>query len=100
MATAPALSDHDALLVAGVDEAGRGPLAGPVVVAAIVYMAVFGRKLLEGESMLERTQAPNRGEQDDLFAAYKLNRNLFKAKVPENSFLIDRPLAESTLREM
>ena len=71
----------------------------PVVVAAIVYMAVFGRKLLEGESMLERTQAPNRGEQDDLFAAYKLNRNLFKAKVPENSFLIDRPLAESTLRE-
>lgn len=37
MATAPALPDHDALLVAGVDEAGRGPLAGPVVVAAVVF---------------------------------------------------------------
>jgi di/tricarboxylate transporter len=71
----------------------------PVVVAAIIYMAVFGRKLLEGESMLERTQAPNRGEQGDLVTAYGLNRNLFKAKVPENSFLIDRPLEESTLRE-
>jgi di/tricarboxylate transporter len=71
----------------------------PVVVAAIIYMALFGRKLLEGESMLERTQAPNRGEQGDLVTAYGLNRNLFKAKVPENSFLIDRPLEESTLRE-
>src|SRR5690606_22014946 len=26
-----------AMLVAGVDEAGRGPLAGPVVVAAVVF---------------------------------------------------------------
>ena len=71
----------------------------PVVIAAIVYMAVFGRKMLGGESMLERTQAPSRGEQSDLVAAYGLSRNLFKAKVPENSFLIDRPLADSTLRE-
>ncbi len=38
MAAAPAPTDHDAsLLVAGVDEAGRGPLAGPVVVAAVVF---------------------------------------------------------------
>lgn len=71
----------------------------PVVVAAIVYMAVFGRTLLQGESMLERTQAPNRRQEGDLFAAYGLSQNLFKAKVPENSFLIDRPLSESTLRE-
>ena len=71
----------------------------PVVIASIIYMAVFGRRLLGGESMLERTQAPSRSEQGDLVAAYKLNRNLFKAKVPENSFLIDRPLADSTLRE-
>jgi len=28
--------DGDALLVAGVDEAGRGPLAGPVVAAAVI----------------------------------------------------------------
>ena len=34
-APAPTVADA-ALLVAGVDEAGRGPLAGPVVVAAVV----------------------------------------------------------------
>jgi len=28
------LKDHN--LIAGIDEAGRGPLAGPVVVAAVV----------------------------------------------------------------
>ena len=38
MAAAPASPDLDARpLVAGVDEAGRGPLAGPVVVAAVVF---------------------------------------------------------------
>ena len=71
----------------------------PVVVASIVYMALLGRTLLQGESMLERTQAPNSGERDDLVAAYGLGQNLFKAKVPEGSLLIDRPLSESTLRE-
>jgi len=71
----------------------------PVVVASIIYMAVYGRKLLQGESMLERTQAPNRGDGADLVAAYGLGGNLFRARVPENSFLIDRPLEASTLRE-
>ena len=38
MAAVTAIPDPDArLLVAGVDEAGRGPLAGPVVVAAVVF---------------------------------------------------------------
>lgn len=71
----------------------------PVVVASIVYMALLGSTLLQGESMLERTQAPNSGVQDDLVTAYGLGQSLFKAKVPENSLLIDRPLSESTLRE-
>ncbi len=31
------LSIHGQALVAGIDEAGRGPLAGPVVVAAVVF---------------------------------------------------------------
>ena len=31
------LSLHAGSLVAGIDEAGRGPLAGPVVVAAVVF---------------------------------------------------------------
>ncbi|MBK9155434.1 MAG: SLC13 family permease [Chloracidobacterium sp.] len=71
----------------------------PVVIASIIYMSVYGRTLLKGESMLERTQAPNRGDSADLVAAYGLGGNLFRARVPENSFLIDRPLEESTLRE-
>ena len=33
----PTAPDPRALRVAGIDEAGRGPLAGPVVVAAVVF---------------------------------------------------------------
>src|SRR5690606_7316385 len=40
------LSPHPQALVAGVDEAGRGPLAGPVVVAAVVFPA--GRTPVNG----------------------------------------------------
>ncbi len=71
----------------------------PVVITGIVYMALFGRKYLAGETPVERTQVPNVGERDDLIFAYGLERNLFRARVPKNSFLIDRPLSESTLRE-
>ena len=37
--TAPFAPDTATLRIAGVDEAGRGPLAGPVVVAAVVFPA-------------------------------------------------------------
>jgi ribonuclease HII len=33
----PPPSPHSRLYIAGIDEAGRGPLAGPVVVAAVVF---------------------------------------------------------------
>jgi di/tricarboxylate transporter len=75
------------------------PVGIPLVVIGILYVAFIGKKSLPGESMLERTIAPNREEQKDLVATYNLGENLFRARVPENSFLIDKPLSESTLRE-
>ena len=54
---------------------------------------------LPGESFIERTTAPNKHAESDLVAAYHLGENLFRAKVPENSFLIGKTLAECTLRE-
>jgi ribonuclease HII len=35
------LWSHEFTLVAGVDEAGRGPLAGPVVAAAVILPATW-----------------------------------------------------------
>jgi di/tricarboxylate transporter len=75
------------------------PVGIPMVVAGILYIALIGRKQLPGESMLERTSAPNREEHADLIETYKLGENLFRARVPENSFLNEKPLSESTLRE-
>ncbi|MBV9242566.1 MAG: SLC13 family permease [Acidobacteria bacterium] len=74
------------------------PVGIPVVIAGICYIAFFGRLSLPGDSPLERTQAPERGP-SDLVATYHLGEKLFRAKVPDRSFLIGKQLAESTLRE-
>ncbi len=75
------------------------PVGIPIIIAGILYVALVGRKFLPGESPIERTLAPNREIRDDLIAAYHLGANLFRARVPENSSLIDKPLSESHLRE-
>lgn len=75
------------------------PVGIPLVIAGILYVAFIGRKMLPGESALERSIAPNKEEQQDLIAAYHLDQNLFRARVPQESFLIGKSLAASTLRE-
>lgn len=49
-------------VVAGVDEAGRGPLAGPVCAAAVVLPADFDHKILNDSKQLTARQ------RDDLYA--------------------------------
>ena len=75
------------------------PVGIPIVVVGIAYIALIGRKSLSGESALERTQAPSGEQQEDLVETYHLNKNLFRAGVPENSFLTGKTIAECTLRE-
>ena len=75
------------------------PVGIPLVVVGIAYIALVGRKSLPGESLLERTQAPSKKNQEDLVETYHLDKKLFRAGVPENSFLIGKTIAECTLRE-
>jgi di/tricarboxylate transporter len=76
------------------------PLGSVIVVTGILYVTFVGRRLLPGESALDRTQAPNSPERTgDLISTYGLGKSLFRAGVPKNSFLIDKTLAECTLRE-
>src|SRR5262249_15555407 len=74
------------------------PVGTLVVVAGILYIALLGRRLLPSDS-IERTQAPNASRTNDLVEAYGLGRSLFRARLPENSSLIGKTLAESHLRE-
>ncbi len=73
------------------------PVGVPIVVVGILYIAFVGRRQLRGEAAIERTVAPS--AQKDLVETYHLDENLFRAKVPENSFLIDKKIADCTLRE-
>jgi di/tricarboxylate transporter len=75
------------------------PVGILLIVAGIAYVALIGKKLLAGESMLEKTLAPDRERRKDLVSAYNLGENLFRARVPKRSFLIGKELRESTLRE-
>ncbi len=46
------LTPFEATLTAGVDEAGRGPLAGPVVVAAVILPVEYDLKFLDDSKRL------------------------------------------------
>ena len=74
------------------------PVGVPLVVVGIFYIAFVGRRQLRGDSAVDRTVAPS-SQTKDLVETYHLDENLFRAKVPENSFLIDKKIAECTLRE-
>lgn len=75
------------------------PVGVPIVIAGILYVAFIGRRSLPGDSPLERTHAPDASKRADLIEAYGLGEKLFRARVPENSFLIGKKLSECTLRE-
>ena len=57
--------------VAGVDEAGRGPLAGPVLAAAVVLPRRVPRKLA---ALLDDSKKLDQGQRDSAFAALLLAR--------------------------
>lgn len=52
-------------IVAGIDEAGRGPLAGPVVAAAVILPTKLPRKLRSGLDDSKKVPPPRR---EELFA--------------------------------
>ncbi|MBI1882433.1 MAG: SLC13 family permease [Chloroflexi bacterium] len=74
------------------------PVGLPIVVIGITYMALWGRRLLPVESPADQllVQQQNKG---DLAEVYRLGERLFRAQIPAKSSLIDRPLAQSALRE-
>lgn len=75
------------------------PVGIPIVIVGVLYIAIFGRKILPGDSPIERSIAPNKEDYQDLIEAYHLGENLFRARVPQESFLIGKSLSKSTLRE-
>ncbi len=73
------------------------PVGLILVLVGVLYMALVGRRRLPARSIAERVRA---GEEGDLLDLYGLERRLFRARVPTGSRLIERPLAESGLREV
>lgn len=75
------------------------PVGIPIIVFGILYIALIGRNSLPGDSPIERTMAPDASAKGDLIEAYRLGEKLFRARIPENSFLTGKRLNECTLRE-
>lgn len=75
------------------------PVGLPLVFFGIVYMAIFGRRLLPRETSIERSNAILQAQNNDLLNMYHLGERLFRARIPAGSYLIGKNLADSTLRE-
>lgn len=75
------------------------PVGIPVIIFGVLYVAFIGRNFLAKEASIEKVLS-NQEKQLDLVAAYNLDKSLFRAKVPQDSTLINKPLSESGLREV
>lgn len=73
------------------------PLGLPIVAVGVAYMVLWGRHLLPAQLLPERDTAIS--QRGDLVEIYRLGERLFRARVPAGSYLIGRPLAQSTFRE-
>ena len=62
--------DNGASIVAGIDEAGRGPLAGPVVAAAAILPRAFRHKTLNDSKQLTALQ------RDEIYAELTANSSI------------------------
>ena len=74
------------------------PLGLPIVVVGIAYVALWGRRLLPARPLAEQPRAVHPTE-EDLVGVYRLGERLFRARVPAGSYLIGKPLSQSTFRE-
>lgn len=72
------------------------PLGLPLVACGTAYVALLGRRWLPTHAPQDRLRVSPSG---DLVEIYHLGSRLFRARVPPGSYLIGRPLADSTLRE-
>jgi len=68
------------LLIAGVDEVGRGPLAGPVVTAAVI---LDSSHIIDGLADSKCLTEKKRGQLDQLIREYALSFSIGQADVHE-----------------
>jgi di/tricarboxylate transporter len=74
------------------------PVGLPLVFAGIAYMILWGKRMLPSEPSVARAELIRKAV-GDLVLTYQLGERLFRARIPVGSSLIDKPLAQSTLRE-
>jgi di/tricarboxylate transporter len=82
----------------GFGEQDFAPVGLPLALVGIAYMVLWGRRLLPAAPSAERAEVIRKAE-SDLLLMYQLSERLFRARIPAGSILINRRLAESTLRE-
>ena len=82
------------LLIAGVDEAGRGPLAGPVVAAAVI---LDSQKHIDG---LADSKVLNERKRDSLFEAIKIDTLSWSVGVATVEEIDELNILQATLLAM
>ncbi|MGC8781482.1 MAG: SLC13 family permease, partial [Anaerolineae bacterium] len=75
------------------------PVGVPVVAAGVLYMALWGRRLLPGRAGMGVDLVAEPAAANGLADVYRLSERLFRARLPQGSCLVGLPLARSGLRE-
>lgn len=90
-----ALREQGIFLVAGIDEAGRGPLAGPVVAAAVVFLEH------EAPEGLDDSKKLTAARRETLFESLAANPHVLWAVSVQSAEVVDRiNILQATHRAM
>ncbi|MBI2251371.1 MAG: ribonuclease HII, partial [Armatimonadetes bacterium] len=81
-------------LIAGVDEAGRGPLAGPVVAGAVIFKNIPKIKNLKDSKLLKAQ------EREEIFEKIKLSALEFQISICDVEYINQNNILRATLKAM
>lgn len=94
-------NDQNNRIVIGVDEAGRGPLAGPVVAAAFFFNVDFYKSNFIEQKLIRDSKTLSEKQREKVFHLFSENKNCFFSVAEVSEKIIDRiNIREATLLAM
>ncbi|HHX58193.1 MAG TPA: ribonuclease HII [Candidatus Moranbacteria bacterium] len=92
---------NNEIITIGIDEAGRGPLAGPVVAAATFFSSDFYENIFDEQDLIRDSKTLSEKQRKEMFRLFSNNEHCFFSVAEVSEKIIDRVnIRQATLLAM